>query len=343
MAPVLTADQRLRALGAVIGAAAGDALGAPYEFQPPIAPSEEVAMVGGGMLGWEPAEWTDETSMGIVILEVAAELLPGAALSSPDALDSIAVGWHAWSLNTTDIGQLTSDVISRAVKSAAQDGRPVPDRTDFEAAARAIYESGHLTAGNGALMRTHAIVPGSLHLEPGRFTETVLATTRLTHVDPDAADAAVLWAHAVRHAIFTGQIAFDAGLSHLPADRRDAWRARIAEAADTPPSYFARDGWVVHTFQAACAAITSAGDVPADKFAQRAFLSAVLDRSVRAGFDTDTVACTAGALVGAALGANAVDPTWRRELHGWPEYRVEDLEALVERVLDRVDEALAGA
>ncbi len=50
--------------------AAGDALGAPYEFGPLRGPELEVAMVGGGI--WEHGEWTDDTSIAIAIAEVAA-------------------------------------------------------------------------------------------------------------------------------------------------------------------------------------------------------------------------------------------------------------------------------
>ena len=40
-----------RAEGVLLATAAGDALGAPYEFQPARGPELEVAMVGGGGLG----------------------------------------------------------------------------------------------------------------------------------------------------------------------------------------------------------------------------------------------------------------------------------------------------
>ena len=53
-APGLTAAQRQRAVGAVVAAATGDALGAPYEFQAPVVDSEEIDMIGGGVLGWQP-------------------------------------------------------------------------------------------------------------------------------------------------------------------------------------------------------------------------------------------------------------------------------------------------
>lgn len=52
----LTTAQLDRACGVLMGTAAGDALGAPYEFGPPRGPELEVAMVGGGSFGWEPGE-----------------------------------------------------------------------------------------------------------------------------------------------------------------------------------------------------------------------------------------------------------------------------------------------
>ena len=48
-------------------------------------------MVGGGSFGWEPGEWTDDTSMAIGIAEVAAT---GADLRQEEALDAIARRWH---------------------------------------------------------------------------------------------------------------------------------------------------------------------------------------------------------------------------------------------------------
>ena len=70
----LTTAQRDRACGVLLATAAGDALGAPYEFHPPRGPELEVAMVGGGGFGWEPGEWTD----GV-----------GAPRSLPDGVDAI--------------------------------------------------------------------------------------------------------------------------------------------------------------------------------------------------------------------------------------------------------------
>ena len=61
---------RDRVEGVLVGTAAGDALGAPYEFQPPRGPGLPVEMAGGGP--WQPGEWTDDTAMAIAIAEIAA-------------------------------------------------------------------------------------------------------------------------------------------------------------------------------------------------------------------------------------------------------------------------------
>lgn len=61
-----------RAVGAVPGSAAGDALGAHYEFGPPLPSNTPVDMIGGGAFGWVPGERTDDTQMALAILGVLA-------------------------------------------------------------------------------------------------------------------------------------------------------------------------------------------------------------------------------------------------------------------------------
>lgn len=67
-----------RALGAVIGSAVGDALGAPFEFGPEGAfsarfpqPGHGGEMCGGG--GWDPGEATDDTQMAVLVAESLVE------------------------------------------------------------------------------------------------------------------------------------------------------------------------------------------------------------------------------------------------------------------------------
>ena len=139
-----TTAQLDRACGVLLGTAAGDALGAPYEFGPPRGPDLEVAMVGGGGFGWEPGEWTDDTSMALAIAEIAAT---GADLRREEVLDTLTARWHGWSEHAKDVGVQTRTVLSRASQ------RGISAHTAREEAA-ALHQLTGRTAGNGSLMRT---------------------------------------------------------------------------------------------------------------------------------------------------------------------------------------------
>ena len=74
-----------RAIGALVGSAVGDALGAPFEFERPglyrsMYPEPVLAgpgeMRGGGGFGWKPAEFTDDTQMALALAESLAGLGP---------------------------------------------------------------------------------------------------------------------------------------------------------------------------------------------------------------------------------------------------------------------------
>ena len=206
----LTTAQLDRAVGVLLGTAAGDALGAAYEFGPPRGPELEVAMVGGGSFGWEPGEWTDDTSMAIAIAEVAAT---GADLRDEEALDAIVHRWHEWMKTAKDVGIQTSSVLRAAgwLGLSAQTARE---------ASAALHERTGRTAGNGSLMRTAPLALAYLDDEAA-LVEAARAVSELTHYDPEAGDACVLWCLAIRHAILTGVLDVRIGLQHIDADRRE--------------------------------------------------------------------------------------------------------------------------
>jgi ADP-ribosyl-[dinitrogen reductase] hydrolase len=79
----LTPLQNDRAAGVLVALAAGDALGAGYEFGAPLSDGAKVTMKGGGPFGFAPAEWTDETSMAVPIAQALLEAASGAGSSSP--------------------------------------------------------------------------------------------------------------------------------------------------------------------------------------------------------------------------------------------------------------------
>lgn len=313
----LTTAQIDRAVGVLLATAAGDALGAPYEFGPPRGPELEVAMVGGGGFGWGPGEWTDDTSMAIAIAEVAAS---GSDLREEEALDSIVRRWHEWSKDAKDIGIQTSSVL----RAAHQQG--VSAHT-ARAASAALHERTGRTGGNGSLMRTAPVALAYLDDELA-LVEAARAVSVLTHYDPQAGDACVLWCCAIRHAVLTGELDVRIGLQHINSDRRATWAALLDVAEESQPSEFRNNGWVVEALQAAWSAIANTpvpGNDPAGGVFRVDHLRLALDAAVRGGGDTDTVAAIAGGLLGAAYGASAVPAEWRRVLHGWPGLRSRDL------------------
>lgn len=121
-----------RAVGAVLGSAAGDALGAPYEFGPAgqlSARGEE--MRGGG--GWDPGEATDDTQMAVLVGE---SLLDCGGLELPDVFGRFR-RWAAG--DPKDIGLQTKTVLTS--------GDP------WDLAAALHFQVGARAAGNGSLKR----------------------------------------------------------------------------------------------------------------------------------------------------------------------------------------------
>jgi ADP-ribosylglycohydrolase len=266
-------------------------------------------MVGGGP--WERGEWTDDTSMAIAIAEVAAT---GADLRDSSAQDAIVQRWYAWSRSAKDVGIQTGSVLTAAARNG------VITAASARAESAKHHERTGRTAGNGSLMRTAPVALRYLDDEDA-MVEAARAISELTHFDPDAGDACVLWCSAIRHAVLTGELNVRIGMPHIESGRRGLWSERLDAAESARPASFTNNGWVVAALQAAWSAIATT-PVPVDDPDAGVFrahhLGLALDAAVRAGYDTDTVAAIAGGLLGAAYGASAVPGRWRYLLHGWP-------------------------
>jgi ADP-ribosylglycohydrolase len=339
----LTAQQFDRAQGVLLGTAAGDALGAGYEFGPPLDDDTPVEMNGGGPFGWEPGEWTDDTSMALAIAEVAAS---GADLRERAAQDAIVARWAGWATDAADVGTQTRQVLAAvavggASGMAASGGQGADRAADrARAAARRVHEATGRSGGNGSLMRTAPVVLAYLG-DPGGLAEAAAALSALTHYDEEAGEACVLWSLAIRHAVLTGEADARAGLAGLPPARQAGWAERLAAAGRGRPRDFDQNGWVVHALQGAWSAIAAAGPVGSGAGAGAAgpgpsaagWLRVALEAAVRGGRDTDTVAAIAGGLAGAAVGAAAVPVKWREQVHGWPGLRAAGLAELTAAIV----------
>ena len=313
----LTGPQLDRAAGVLLATACGDALGAGYEFGPPMADQTPISMLGGGPFGWAPGEWTDDTAMALPIAQVAA---CGTDLRSPAALNDIATEWAAWARTANDVGAQTRAVLAAAGLH--------PTGAALAKAAAAHHDTTGRSAGNGALMRTAPIALAYLH-DPIGLDQAARQVAALTHHDPEAGEACGLWCQAIRHAVLHGTLdGLRAAVAALPDDRAAVWHTRLGEAEEHPPAHFANNGWIVAALQAAWSAIvrttTPEQDPAAGVFAAQ-HLQHALEAAVRGGRDTDTVAAIAGGLLGAVWGASAVPLAWQRRLHGWPGLRARDL------------------
>ncbi|WP_305094504.1 ADP-ribosylglycohydrolase family protein [Prescottella sp. R16] len=296
-------DERLdRAAGVLLATAAGDALGAGYEFTMPTADTV-IDMIGGGLGGFAPGEWTDDTAMAVAIAEVAAT---GADISGGPGLDAVAAQFVRWyDSDPADIGNQTSAVLSARPASA----------TEMQRVAAAIPGR---TGGNGSLMRTAPVALAYLHDAAG-CVQAARAIGLLTHHDERAVEACEMWTFAIRHAVLHGT--FDGVRAYLAEAAPDTfayWTPLLDLAETGAPSDFPNNGWVVDALLTAWWAITGTPEGPGH-------LPAALERAVRAGRDTDTTAAIAGGLLGARWGASAVPERWRGMLHGWPGHRGDDL------------------
>lgn len=318
--PKPTASLRLdsaqldRAVGAVLASACADARGSQYEFGPEL-PDSQAAEFGVGHFGHARGEWTDDTSMAIPILGQLAE---GASPLDAESLGYIVGAWDGWSHTSRDVGIQTATVLR------CLDG--VYTEEAARACARREHERSGRSAGNGSLMRTGPLALG--FLAPGREPALVEAAGRvaqLTHWEDDNLDACAIWCLAIRHAILTGELDVLGQLAWIPEARRERWAAFVDEALEPgrhPRDFREKNGWVVRAFQGALCAIAGAES-----------LQDAIDRAIRGGGDTDTVAAIAGSLAGAVHGASAVPEDWKELVHGWPGLGARDLERLARRAV----------
>lgn len=276
---------RNRARGALLGLAAGDAVGTTVEFHSPGSFEPLTDMVGGGPFGLEPGQWTDDTSMALCL----AESLVDRGDNDPvDQMRRYVRWWKDGYFSPTghcfDIGNATRSQLTRFL------------RTDQPHAAEIDQEA----AANGSLMRLAPVSIRWSHDGDSVITKAA-ESSRPTHAAARPVDACKLLAamtaglirgepwEAVSHDGFWTQ-----GSLHpeVEAIARGSWKAK------EPPA-IRGTGYCVAALEAAIWAVAGATD----------FRGAIL-RAANLGDDADTTAAIAGQLAGARFGASGIPTAW---------------------------------
>lgn len=271
-----------RAIGALLGFAAGDALGATTEFMTPEAIEATLGrhteITGGGLLKWKPGQGTDDSDLVFVLARAYADGY---------SLRYVADSYLEWlEAGPKDVGGTTRAALThyRVTRNPKTSGRKAMTKT---------------SAGNGSLM---CALPTGL-VPQNRSTRSIRAAelSRITHWDKRCVDSCIAYVNIVAH-LMNGMSPRDAvdeanvSLTKSVEDVLD--RAPYMEFGDISP-----EGYVLRTLEVAVWAVC-----------QEDSIENLLIDIVNLGDDSDTNAAIAGGLLGARDGAEAVPERWVRKL-----------------------------
>ena len=296
----MSAEARDRYRGALLGLAAGDALGTTIEFSPPgtFAPVREIT--GGGPFALEAGQWTDDTSMALCLAESLTECR-GSDLH--DQLRRYVRWWKEGHLSATgacfDIGTTTR----QALDGFRRTGEPCAPADEW-------------SAGNGSIMRL-APVPMFYANDLPAALDFAGRSSTATHAAPEAVGACRYLAAVVARAL-NGVPRADL---LAPVDGLPPAIAAVAAGSyrELDPPEIAGTGYVVKSLEAALWAFHRSGD-----FAEGARLA------VNLGDDADTTGAVYGQIAGAVYGADGIPERWRAVLA-----LRERIEAFADALLER--------
>jgi len=283
-------SDRLR--GIAVGAAVGDALGMPLEFQAASSPFNLLTEMINGAL---PAgSFTDDTEMALALAE-------SLQFSSPLDGQDLAGRFTAWyQCHPPDVGVNTSRVL-----------RLIAEGTSWLEASQIIYAANPDIASNGALMRCWPLVLARYNNGALLVAETRLQS-EVTHKHPDAVNAAILVNLILQRLVLRAEsVPPDAALREAVAAamRQISLSDELKTAVELAPMRQREDlpnsGWVLHTLESALWAL----------YTTRSFEEALV-RAVNLGADADTTGAVAGALAGALYGLQSIPERWKSMLHG---------------------------
>lgn len=264
-----------RALGAYLGFAVGDALGATVEFMTRGEIQAQYGthrkMIGGGWLHLAAGQVTDDTEMALAL---GRSLVRRGGFEITDVCEEFA----AW-LRTgpVDVGNTCRRGIRRFMTHGTVEG-PACDGD----------------GGNGAAMR---ILPLALATwnRPGDFEAQALAQARITHHHPLSDDATIAFGRMVHGLLHGGGIKGAREVANALVARHRTFKFE--------PYRGQSSAYVVDTVQTVFHVY----------FRTDSFKTCVID-TVNQGGDADTTGALAGMLAGATYGVQDIPSAWLTKL-----------------------------
>jgi len=342
-----------RAMGALVGGAVGDALGAPFEFKSAGQyhkrfPNKVIGgigeMIGGGSFDWAPGEFTDDTQMALALAE---SLIVHHGFNP----DDVWLRFVKWAQSASDIGNITRSALRHKTHIGA---------------ARSAHQSVGRSASNGALMRVFPMGLAYLDKDTKTTMGAACAQAALTHYDPAAQWGAAIAVELIRRAVL-GTCTIDElereledVLSFVPdcvptgrsaATYTDASTGISADAyTDASTGIYADASTGTFTESSVEMSTSDSTGISTNIHAQfssilapdwhpgivgpgngsvwtclaqaiwavrttKSFEEAVV-AAINLGDDTDTVACVTGAIAGSIYGIQAIPSRWTTYVHG---------------------------
>ena len=295
--------------GALLGLAAGDAVGTTVEFKRPGTFEPVTDMAGGGPFSLPAGAWTDDTSMALCLAE---SMIERQGFDAVDQLERYVRWYREGYLSSTgrffDIGNATRAALER-----------------FEQTREPFPGDANPGAGGNAPIRRIAPIPMAYAAHPREAVQRAAESARTTHGAREALDATRYLAGLIvgaLHGAEKSQLLQDRPVEPYPG----AWSASpladpIAEVASgsflhNEPPRITGETYVVRTLEAALWALAHTTD----------FENGVL-RGVNLGDDADTTAAVYGQLAGALYGVDAIPDRWRQRL-----VMADDIERLADRL-----------
>jgi ADP-ribosylglycohydrolase len=270
-----------RSVGALLGLAVGDALGAPFEGLARDSYPRVSDYSAGGVNRVDLGAWTDDAAMAICLAE---SLLAQGRIDERDLLERF-LRWYRAGENSCTGAAVGISGKTRATLEAFERSGRIDAAMEVE------------NAGNGCIMRL-APVAIFFRRSTTEARRAAARQARVTHTSEPAVAVAEFLAELLVMSLRAGDptavsraVASRGGLAI--ADRRSKTRKEISSAPRA-----------VDTLEAALWCLDGAAT----------FEETVVE-AVNLGGDTDTIGAVAGQLAGAIFGASAIPRRWLASLH----------------------------